>query len=365
MKHVLGEIVVEVDPKKRVHLVRFEDIKLSPQRRDLVKGLIPRVGLAVLWGPPKCGKSFWMFDCMMHVALGWEYRGRRVHQGPVVYCAFEGQSGIEARVEAFRQKHLKDHGASIPFFLMPVTLDLVREHALLVNEIRTVLGSLNPAAVVLDTVNRSLRGSESKDEDMAAYIGATDVIRETFKCAVCLVHHCGIDGSRPRGHTSLPGAVDAQLACKRDGSDNILVDVELMKDGPQGEVVASRLEAIKVGIDEDGEDITSCIIVAVDDFKPSPGASRKLSDRDKLSLAALDEVLLSGGKPAPPSMQLPAAVRIVALDTWRTEMLARGVIDREAANPRTDFNRIKTKLTGRGLIAEKDNLVWRASQGGV
>src|SRR5215218_3545029 len=89
-------------PERRIHLIPFEDIKLSPHRRDLVKGIIPRVGLTVLWGPPKCGKSFWMFDCMMHVALGWEYRGRRVHQGPVVYCAFEGQSGIEARVEAFR-----------------------------------------------------------------------------------------------------------------------------------------------------------------------------------------------------------------------------------------------------------------------
>ena len=27
---------------------------------------IPRVGLVVVWGPPKCGKSFWAFDLAMH-----------------------------------------------------------------------------------------------------------------------------------------------------------------------------------------------------------------------------------------------------------------------------------------------------------
>jgi hypothetical protein len=36
----------------------------------------------------------------MHVALGWKYRDRRVQQGAVVYCAFEGQAGLRNRVEA-------------------------------------------------------------------------------------------------------------------------------------------------------------------------------------------------------------------------------------------------------------------------
>ena len=82
--------------------------------------------------------------------------------------------------------------------------------------IRGTLGDDAPVAVVLDTLNRSLPGSESSDQDMAAYIKAADAVREAFNCAVIVVHHCGIDTSRPRGHTSLTGAVDAQLAVKRD-----------------------------------------------------------------------------------------------------------------------------------------------------
>ena len=46
----------------RIRLIPFEEIQLGTTRRDLVKGLIPRVGLTVAWGPPKCGKSFWAFD---------------------------------------------------------------------------------------------------------------------------------------------------------------------------------------------------------------------------------------------------------------------------------------------------------------
>ena len=77
-----------------IKLIPFDQITVGTQRRDLVRGLIPRVGLTLIWGPPKSGKSLWVLDLAMHIALGWNYRGRRVHQGPVVYCAFEGQGGF-------------------------------------------------------------------------------------------------------------------------------------------------------------------------------------------------------------------------------------------------------------------------------
>jgi RecA-family ATPase len=225
----------------RIHLIPFEEIKLSTERSDLVQGLIPRVGLTVLWGPPKCGKTFWIFDLVMHVALGRKYRGRRVHQGPVVYCAFEGQQGIGKRKEAFVQKHLQNYGDKVPFFLMPVTMDLVKDGPALIAEIKKTLGDATPVAVVLDTLNRSLRGSESSDQDMSAYVAASDKIREAFTCAIVVVHHCGLDATRPRGHTALAGALDSQLACKRDGSGNVVVKVELMKDGEEGDIIASKL----------------------------------------------------------------------------------------------------------------------------
>src|SRR5262249_9392477 len=60
--------------------------------------------------------------------------------------------------------------------------------------------------------NRSLAGSESSDEDMTAYLNAADAISEAFGCVIIIVHHCGVDGTRPRGHTSVTGTADVQLA---------------------------------------------------------------------------------------------------------------------------------------------------------
>jgi hypothetical protein len=254
----------------RLKLMPFNSISLSTDRRYLVKGLIPYPGLTVIWGPPKSGKSFWTLDLAMHVALGRKYRGKRVQQGPVVYCCFEGQSGISARAEAFRHRYLPVE--DVPFFLQPAPMDLIREHPDLIASISD-LGEV-PTCVVLDTLNRSLNGSENSDEDMGAYIKATDAIREAFDCSVLVVHHCGINDSRPRGHTSLTGAADARLAVTRDAAKNILVEVEFMKDGDSSEIVVSALESVDVGYDEDGDQITSCVIIPSEAVPPEHRGTR-------------------------------------------------------------------------------------------
>jgi hypothetical protein len=227
----------------------------------LVKDLIPNGGLVVVWGPPKCGKSFWTFDLLMHVALGTQYRGRRVQQGIVVYAALEGDMGFRRRIEAYKRHHgITD----APFFLITDRTDLVDDHSTLISDIKEQTPEA-PVAVVIDTLNRSLAGSESKDEDMAAYIKAADAVREAFGCAVIIIHHCGVEGTRPRGHTSLTGAADAQIAVSRsEVTNDILTTVEWMKDGAEGDTIASRLEPVPLGLDEDGEQISSCVIVPVE-----------------------------------------------------------------------------------------------------
>ena len=95
---------------------------------------------------------------------------------------------------------------------------------------------------------------------MSDYVRACDRLREAFRCAVLIIHHCGVEATRPRGHTSLTGAADAQVAVKRDQTDNILATVEFMKDGPEGDQIVSVLTIVEVGLDEDGETLTSCIV---------------------------------------------------------------------------------------------------------
>jgi hypothetical protein len=114
------------------------------------------------------------------------------------------------------------------------------------------------------------------------------------------VHHCGVDGTRPRGHTSLTGAADVQLSVTRDTLDNVVTMVECAKDGPQGAEILSRLEVVEVGVDEDGdgdgEVITSCVVAEVDASAPRLKLPKKLIDRQRLALRALDECTIASGK---------------------------------------------------------------------
>ena len=344
--------------KAHFKLIPFADLKLSTRPDYLVKGLIPRVGLVVVWGPPKCGKSFWTFDLVMHIALGWEYRGRRVHRGPVVYCAFEGAAGFNNRAEAFRREH---NVQEAPLYLVPAVINLIAEHAQLIASIREQ--SSTPAVVVLDTLNRSLVGSESNDEDMGKYVRAADAIREAFDCAVIIVHHCGVAGDRPRGHTSLTGAADAQLAVKRDTQNNVVVTVEWMKDGPEGAFIGSHLKTVTLGLDDDGDEMSSCVAVPAA-CAETPTA--KVSGVPKLALQTLHEVLAEIGIIPPANNHIPSNTRTCSMSDWRSGCMSRVLL---TDSPRPDsknkaFVRAVTKLQVAGLIGLWQDQVWATGQTG-
>ncbi|WP_049803061.1 AAA family ATPase [Bradyrhizobium japonicum] len=347
----------------RFKLISFDKIKRKQTAAYLIKGLIPRTGFVVIWGPPKCGKSFWTFDAVLHVALGREYRGRRVMVGKVVYLALEGQDGFGDRADAFRLRHLEDGPGNVPgFFLIKERTDLVRDHVELIRCIRSQCDGA-PSAVVIDTMNRSLVGSESKDEDMAAYIKAADAIREAFDCAVIVIHHCGRDETRPRGHTSLTGAADVQISVKRDRDGNVIAEVEYAKDMPEGAVIASRLELVELGLDQDGDPLTSCVLVPAEvDQKP---AAKKAGETKVIRIFrdAFTEALDSHGE----TIQVRGdQVRAVDTQHLREEFgrrYATGEIDQKkcTATANKAFRRTLNNLPSQFVTEVRDDreLIWR------
>jgi hypothetical protein len=337
--------------------VRFKDIKLNTDRPYLVKGLLPREGLVVIWGPPKCGKSFWTFDVAMHVALGWEYRGRRVQPGSVVYVACEGALGLGARTEAFRQAKLAED-ADPPFWLLTTRLDLAADVDELTLDIKSAIAADHCGVIVIDTLNRSIAGSESRDEDMGNYIKAADKLRETFGGLVILIHHCGIKDDRPRGHTSLGGACDAQIAIKRDADDLIIAEVEFMKDGPEGEIVASRLQAIEVGTDEDGEPMTSCVVEEADQTSHSPQKGKPLTNAQGRALQLLADAVDTGGEIPPASNQIPPGKRCVLESVWREYCYRGGISNGERRAKEQAFKRSAEGLIAAGRIDKWEPWVW-------
>ena len=352
-------------------LVAFDDVVMSTTSFHLVKNLIPRTGLVIVWGPPKCGKSFWVFDMLMHVACGWEYRGLRVKSGPVVYCVLEGAEGFKRRVEAFRLTYPRSKGAA--FYLMFLPLDLIRDHKALIGSVRAQLpeGAM-PVAVAIDTLNRSLAGSESSDEDMSAYVRASDAIAAGFNCVVPVIHHCGHNGERPRGHSSLLGAADVLIAVKRDAADNIVSVVEDAKDGPVGLEIVSRLVPVDVGQDENGDAMTSCVVepalkATKDAPRPTKGAARNEIETLKAALLTTYDRLVDG-LPTSPGFD-GAPVRKLPVEKLRDELKSRGFLEVNdtgglAAAARKQFQRAKSALLsgGKPCLVEKEGFVWKVER---
>ena len=239
----------------------------------------------------------------MHIATGRQYRGRRVQQGAVVYCALEGGGGFAARVEAWRKRKLgNDQGDDIPFYLLDVALDLIADQDELVACIRVQVAQ--PNVVFIDTLNRALIGDENSSADMGKLVRAAAAISAAFDCLVVLIHHCGIAGNRPRGHSSLSGADDAQIAVSRDKTGRITVTIEHMKDSETTSPYGCRLEQVELGRDDDGDPITSCVVVP--EALPDAKKSDKLQGANKLAFDALVVVLAKHGQPSVPNEYVPS-----------------------------------------------------------
>jgi hypothetical protein len=328
----------------------------------LVEGLLPLVGVVVVWGPPKCGKSFWVFDLVMHIALGWLYRGLKLQQGTVVYLSLEGARGFRARIAAFRQQFLAEHVAPVPFFLVTEPLDLTAERDALVNDIREQIGDPMPAVVVIDTLNRSLVGSESKDADMGAYLRSASYVSEAFGCLVVLIHHSGHDESRLRGHSSLIGNVDAELSVKRDAASNVIVKVERVKDGPDGAVIVSTLEQVEVGTDEDGEPQTSMVI------RPSKAKAEKatvLTGAKKIAFELLCQAIAEAGEVPEASNHVPPNTRTCPVNLWRSYCYQGTVAETDKPDTKQKaFVRALKELQSLGVIGVWNDQVWIAGHAG-
>ena len=152
----------------------------------------------------------------------------------------------------------------MPFFLIADALNLVKDHPELIGCIRLQAQGNLPVVVVIDTLNRSLAGSESDDKDMAAYVRAADAIRHAFGCVVIIVHHCGVDAYAAA--RSYQPDRRRRRATRRQArrSREHRRHGRTYEGRCRGRELVSKLEAVKVGIDVDGDAITSCVVVPVD-----------------------------------------------------------------------------------------------------
>jgi hypothetical protein len=190
---------------------------------------------------------------------------------------------------------------------------------------------------------------------MGLYVRAADAIREAFGCAVIVIHHCGTEGTRPRGHTSLTGAADAQISVKRDDLKNIIAKVEYMKDGPEGDELVSSLELVDVGTDDDGDKITSCVVRPA----TSIGVKVKATGQAAIARRILQDTIADEGAIPPLSSNIPPNTQTCSEKSWRAACYAKMF---ETDTPQTTkqkaFVRVRTTLLLQNFVGKYDDHIW-------
>lgn len=250
----------------------------------VIKGLLQKGAYTIAYGPPGSGKTFVALDWSWHVAAGAEWHERRVKQGAVLYLAYEGAGGLRARAAALRQHY---GSVEVPLYFDDTPYNL-RER-----EGRVALGKTiaqlpeAPTLIVIDTLAHALcGGDENSAQDVSAFnAGVQALIAATGACVV-VVHHPGKNvANGARGSSALLGAVDTEIQIM---GGNITPtkqrDIEL------GAAIGFKLRSIPVGMDADGDIVTSCVVEPHAAKVPDGAGKLKEGSTPALAYATLKEI---------------------------------------------------------------------------
>jgi hypothetical protein len=349
--------------QSRLGAIWLGNLELGDKVEWLSQGLLPSGGFCVMYGHPRCGKSFLATDLAMRTAIGLPWLGAKCcAQGLVAYVASEGGNGVVKRFIGLSQ-YLAQPQTRIPLLLIPRPINLLddREVSLLIVELQNAAASRNASfsLIVVDTLSRSFAGgNENAPDDMGTFVAHCDRVRRETGAAVLVVHHDTKDGGRGgRGHSILQGAADAILKVERDQAGTGCVTVEKQKDGQDGQRLGFNLQQIEVGKDQEDRPITTCV-VELSHLEPD-NPTQKLTGIAHQALSELGDLILECGCNPPTCQQIPQSRKVVPIALWKDRLAKRELINLDG-NPRQQFKRIQTTLQKYGAIGIWDQHVWIA-----
>lgn len=359
-----------IDPAStaRFALEPWSEITFDGNEEWAVKRVLPRQGVAVIYGKPSSFKSFVASHIALSRAMGWPWAGRRVFQCSVVYIAAEGAAGVRKRKAGY-VKAYPELGTVLPFALVSTAPNLGTEPGDLPALVQAIEGAgMAPGLIVLDTLAQTLGGSDENGAGMTAFLTNAGKLAERFGCLVLIVHHVGYgDEKRMRGHSSLGGGVDAQILCERqEGALEATLTVIKLKDNSSDVRFTARLSRIVIGHDEDGEEISTLIVDGVDEAQLASSApvAKSIPKSLRLLMDVVAEALSESGIEIQAFGASGPKVRAVAESHIRKRYFDRLA---EQAEPDEDkgklydrqrqaFRRaIKSALDARNLVAEDKN----------
>jgi len=227
----------------------------------LIKGVLPKGDVGAVFGESGAGKSFFALDLVMAVATGAAWKGHEVRQqGAVAYICAEGAGGFTRRIQAYAEHHGVDLAAA-PLFVLGDAPNFIEKVDVI--DLKAALKVLPPLQViVVDTLAQVTPGAnENSGEDMGRALAHCRGLARATGALVLLVAHAGKDAARGlRGWSGIKGALDVEIQVERSDKYRSAT-ITKMKDGEgEGEEFAFSLVTVALGQDEDGDEITSCVL---------------------------------------------------------------------------------------------------------
>lgn len=315
--------------------------------RWIVKDFLPAATLGVLFGESGSGKTFASYDLCAAVCRGIEWNGKRVTKGRVLYVVAEGVAGFVNRIKAYcHQQGIKPSDVDMDV-ISDLTPNLL-EPAQITDLIKDIKQREPYDLIVMDTFAQVMPGAnENSGEDVGKALAECKRIHRHTGAMVLLVHHSGKDASKgARGWSGLRAAADVELEVLR--SDELRsISVTKLKDGQDGANIGFKLHTVILGEDEDGDDITSCIVEYTNTGRATKEKGATVGPKERQILMVLNEVF---GLGTDQKMALPELIEAAAAQ------LAPPV-DGKRDNRKRDVSRCIDSLSAKNYLFVEDGMV--------
>ena len=292
-----------VDGKAENQDFEFDDERPFTFPPSLIKGLLPRNGIAFIGGQSGAGKTFIAIDLAVALATGQPFFGKRIKENVgVLFVAGEGAETIQPRLTIARMARSVER--PLPIAWTGKFPDFTRSE-----DVKAFMAKLKGlkarmlkqygvrlGAIVVDTLAAVFALQDENDNSEASkIIRAMKVIGDALDVLIIPIHHYGKGAETGlRGASAWRGGSDAVLSitAERNQLTGMVSEHKLWlaksRVGEEGPVGDFNLRTMLLGVDEDGDELTSCYVV------PTAAIKVTVAERRENEVIAID--MLSVGE---------------------------------------------------------------------
>lgn len=314
----------------------------------LYHGAIPMQGVAVITAASGSGKTFVSIDLARSLATGDPWFGiEPEHRGGTIVLSGEGYGSIGLRLAALQLPEavpiaagyvgaLAAHGA-----LATLKSDLVAKRAEMLERFGVPV-----RLIIFDTLSASgLLAKEDDNSEAAAAIGLLSQWGQEFNCLFVLNHHPPKKGTGTRGASAIHNSADYVVEISRlnDKAQVRQVEITKSRDGETKPLGSFTLLPVKVGEDDKGRDVVSCIVSASD--RPAPIDRQGPHPQGELMVECVEWALIDHGEDI-------GGLSAVPLERVRDVFDERWPLTRQRTNMRRGFKGALEWVCALGIVDE-------------